>query len=353
MKKPFARTLFACLLATCLPATFVLGQAQPAPVPPAAIASDTNIILSATAAKSRAAWQEHLTLGPGDVLNFALYADNAPTEVWQNIAVGPDGRINYLEARDIMATGLSIDELRSAVDAALQRSSNYFTPPHSIITPVALISKKYVVLGAVVNKGVFTLDRPLTLMEAIARAGGLETGVLDRDTVELADLSHSFIVRHGQHLPLDFEKLFQQGDLSQNIPLEPNDYIYFASSGANEVYVLGEVLAPGAAPYSSSASVIGAITTRGGFTAAAYRQRVLVIRGSLEHPETFVVDAADILKGKNSNFRLKSRDIVYVAQKPWQKAEEFLDAGTRAFIQAFIVTYTGDKVGPFIDPIVH
>ena len=35
------------------------------------------------------------------------------------------------------------------------------------------------------------------------------------------------------------------------------------------------------------------------------------------------------------------------------KAEQLLDAGTRSFIEAFVVTYTGEKVGPFIEPIVH
>src|SRR5262249_13952013 len=157
----------------------------------------------------------------------------------------------------------------------------------------------------------FILDRPLTVVEAIARSGGLETGVVERNTVELADLSHSFLVRNGQRLPIDFEQLFQQGDLAQNVPLEPEDYVYVASAGANEVYVVGEVVAPGSAQFASSSTVIGAITARGSFTGRAYRTRVLVVRGSLSHPETFVVDTSDILKGKTANFRLKPRDIVF------------------------------------------
>jgi polysaccharide export outer membrane protein len=57
------------------------------------------------------------------------------------------------------------------------------------------------------------------MIEAIAQAGGLETGMFEQNTVELADLSHSFMIRNGQRLPVDFEQLFQRGDLSQNIAL--------------------------------------------------------------------------------------------------------------------------------------
>jgi polysaccharide export outer membrane protein len=340
--------------------TAAATNAVPPVPPPAAVANpapaaDTgspNVMLSVSASTNRAPWQQHMTLGPGDILSFSLYGDPTPTEIWPDVVVGPDGRINYLDARDITAAGLSIDELRTNVDAALRASGNYLTP-HVIITPVSIVSKKFFVLGTVVNKGVFTLDRPLTVIEAIAQAGGLETGVFERNSVELTDLSHSFLVRDGRRLPIDFEQLFQHGDLSQNVPLEPGDYMYFASTGANEIYVLGEVLSPGIVPYSTSTTIIGALTTRGSFTTRAFRGRVLVVRGSLSHPETFVINTSDILNGKITNFRLMPRDIIYVSVKPWQYAVDLLDQCTQAFITSVVVNYTGEKVGPFFGPIVH
>jgi hypothetical protein len=57
--------------------------------------------------------------------------------------------------------------------------------------------KKYFVPGAVANKGVYTLDRPIRVIEAIARAGGLETGSYEERTVKTADLQRSFLVRNG------------------------------------------------------------------------------------------------------------------------------------------------------------
>ena len=327
------------------------GSAPAQELRPAAPAS-TDIVLSAAAATNRAPWQQRLTLGAGDVLSLSLFGGEGITEAWPNVVIGPDGRINYLEAHDVMAAGLTVDELRTNLDAALAQASNSRRPP-VVVIPVAITSKKYFILGAIANKGVFTLDRPLTIMEAAARAGGLEIGVFERNTVELADPSHSFLVRRGKRLNIDFEKLFWRGDLSQNIPLEPDDYLYFASSGANEIYVLGAVAAPGSVPYSPSTTVIGAITTRGGYTLRSFRARVLIVRGSLANPETHVVDTGDILKGKSPNFLLKPRDIVFVSEKPWQTAEDLLDAATRAFVESMTVTYTGAKLGVAVSPLVH
>ena len=309
----------------------------------AAGAHATNLSLSAFSPGKRARWQERLTLGPGDTLNFALF--DAPELARNEVVVGPDGRVSYLQAQDIVAAGLTIDELRAKFDTELVK---YYRNPRTIITPAAYRSKKYFVLGAVVNKGVFPLDRPTTVIEAIARAGGLETGVFERNTVELADLQRSFLVRSGQRVPVDFERLFQRGDLAQNVGLEPDDYLYFASANANEIYVVGEVVSPGVMAFAPKATVISAIATRGGFSDKAFKSRVLVVRGSLNRPETFVVDTAAILSAKKPDFKLQRGDIVYVSTNPWATAADVLDAATRAFMQGFLVEATTLHVGPWI-----
>jgi protein involved in polysaccharide export with SLBB domain len=306
-------------------------------------AGGTNLSLSVPAPTKLAAWQQRLTLGPGDVINLSLF--DMPESARVEVPIGPDGRVSFLQARDITAAGLTIDELRAKLDEAL---SKYYQNPRTIITPVAFHSKKYYVLGAVVAKGVYTFDRPLSVIEALARAGGVETGLYGRDTVELADLAHSFLVRNGQRVPVDFERLFQHGDLSQNVPLEPEDFLYFTPAGANEIYVLGQVASPGVAAFLPRTSAMSVIAARGGFTPEAYRGRVLVIRGSVTHPETFVVDAAAILSAKKPDFKLQAKDIVYVGTSPWVKAEEVLDTAVTAFVQGFVVNTTSRKVGPWI-----
>ncbi len=187
------------------------------------------------------------------------------------------------------------------------------------------------------NKGVYTFDRPLTVIEAIARAGGLETGLSDLRTVELADLSRSFLARGGNRVPVDFEKLFQRGDLSQNVALEPGDYLFFANASLNEIYVLGEVTDPGVLRFAPNPTVVRAIAARGGYSTKAFKRRVLVVRGSLTNPELHVVDTAAVLAGKEPDFKLQPRDIVYVSTNPWVLAAEVLDLAARSFVQSLMV----------------
>jgi protein involved in polysaccharide export with SLBB domain/capsular polysaccharide biosynthesis protein len=311
--------------------------------PEPALSLQTNLTFSVVNPSQRAVWQQHLTLGPGDVLNLGLYG--APELARAEVSIGPDGRISYLEAQDVRADGLTIDELRGALDKEL---ANYRRAPRTMLTLVAFRSKRYYILGKVMTKGVYTLDRPMTVLEAIARAHGLENGLVDRNVVDLADFQKSFLARGGKRYPLNFEKLFQDGDLSQNVPIEPGDYIYFPSTDVKEVYVVGEVRLPGAVTYNPDITIMAAITERGGYSERAYKSKVVVVRGSLNNPQTFAINTHAILDGKEVDFKLQPRDIIYVNSRPFIKVEEMADLAVTAFIQSLITSWVGiDIVRPF------
>jgi len=315
------------------------GETSALPVSP----GPAPLVFSGSNTRTRAAWQQHLTLGPGDIVNFASYG--RPELARLDVAIEPDGHVSYLQAQGVVAAGLTLDELRERMNGAL---GLYIKNPRVIVTPVAFKSRKVFLLGKVVTKGAFTLDRPLTILEAVAEANGLETGLYELNTVELADLPRSFLVRQGKRVPVDFNQLFMRGDLSQNLLLEPDDYLYFPSAIANEIYVLGAVSQPGAQGLTSEATVLSAITLAGGYGDSAFRQRVLVVRGSIDNPKTFVINTAGILAGREKDMRLEPRDIVFVCDKPWARVEEVVDFAARAFIQAMVTTWTGENVGPLI-----
>lgn len=351
MKSRFPRW-FGCLLTVGLLATSLLttvaqdpSAVSPAPTLEQLRPTDQPVrtgSFSATSRKARAPWQERLTLGPGDVLNVSLYG--SPELSRTELVIGPDGRFSFLEAQDVVATGLTVDELRTRLDESL---GQFRRAARTIITPVAFRSKKYYVLGKVMTKGVYTLDRPITVLEAIARARGIENGLLDRNIVDLADFQRSFLARGGKRIPLNFEKLFHEGDLSHNLPIEPGDYLYFAAGDLREIYIVGEVRLPGPVTYRDDLTIVAAITARAGFTERAYKSRVLVIRGPLENPERIVVDVDDIIDAKKRNFMLKPKDIVFVNSRPFIRVEELADTAATAFIQSLITGWVGvDVVKP-------
>src|SRR6266705_3107525 len=112
MKNPFLKRwigLVVCLLAG-LKIAFgaedtALAAAQPV---------NANLSLSVRTPDRRAAWQQKLTLGPGDILNLSIF--EMPETARTEVPITPDGRITFLQARDILAAGLTIDELRAKLD---------------------------------------------------------------------------------------------------------------------------------------------------------------------------------------------------------------------------------------------
>jgi protein involved in polysaccharide export with SLBB domain len=204
------------------------------------------------------------------------------------------------------------------------------------------------VLGSVSGGGAFNLDRPMTVVEAIARAKGLQTTLQARNVVEAADLRRAFLARHGQRMQVDLERLFTRGDLSQNVQLEPEDYLYIPATELRQVYVVGEINTPGAAAYSPNLSVLAAVAEQGGFSSRAWKKNILVVRGSLTQPQTYVVNANEVIAGKTPDFRLEPGDIIYVHYRPWIYAEELLNIATSSFVQSVVITWTGLHVGPLI-----
>jgi protein involved in polysaccharide export with SLBB domain/capsular polysaccharide biosynthesis protein len=306
--------------------------------PPDATDTNEQYSFSVVSPDQRADWEKHLTLGPGDILSFGLYGDSTLTRA--EITIGPDGRVSYLEAQDVLAAGLTVDELRQKMDQALGK---YRRGPHTVIIPVSYHSKKYYVLGKVVQRGVYNLDRPTTILEALARAKGIESGQVDYDIVDVADLKRAFLMRDHKRIPIDFEKLFGSGDLSQNIQIEPGDYLYFPSTDVKQIYVLGEVSLPGSVTYRPDMTVLAAISSRGGFDEKAYKSRVLVVRGSLNHPQTFIAGLGTTSENMH-DFKLEPNDIVYVSWRPFYRGEELLDLAATAFVQATVNGYTGANI---------
>jgi protein involved in polysaccharide export with SLBB domain len=261
------------------------------------------------------------------------------------VYVGPDGNLTYLQAQNIRAAGLTIDELRTKLMTDLRR---YYKNLLLVVTPMTFQSRKVYVLGKVVKKGAINIDRPLTVLEVVAEAGGLETGLFQQNTVELADLGRSFLMRGNKRMPVDMEALFLRGDMKQNIEVKPDDYLYFPSANSNEIYVLGDVKMQGTQGLLAHTSVHSAIAQAGGFTPKAYTRRVLVVRGSLDKPEAFTVNMDDILNARENGFRLQPKDIVYIADKPWARAEELLSFAVNAFLQGAVSGWAGANVGPMI-----
>ncbi len=294
--------------------------------------------------QTKRSWRDRYEVGPGDVINIAFYGASELDR--KGIRIAPDGTISYLQANNIYVTDMTIDEVRIAVEKEI---SKHYKNARLIITPKELKSKRYFILGKVIDKGVFVLDRPITFLEAIARSRGVEMGIFEGRTTELADFERSFIIRNGSKLAVDLFKLYHEGDLSQNVLIEPNDYIYISSNIAGEYYVFGAVNQPGEQGFTIKSTVVSSISRREGFSDEAWRKRVLVIRGSLENPEKIIVDVDAVLKGSEQDVLIEPGDIIYVGSRPWYQAEQIFDKAVTAFIQSATTTWVNRNIPSLIN----
>jgi polysaccharide export outer membrane protein len=278
-------------------------------------------------------------LGPGDKLEIEIVGDNASRDVRQ---IGPDGRLYYYLLPGIDVWGMTIDEVKAKLESAL---TEYLTTPIVSIQLRSIDSTRVWVLGRVEKPGIYPIPAPMTVLEAVSLAGGTSSTSTSGTTEELADLRNSFIMRSGERLPVNFNRLLQQGDMSQNIYVEADDFIYFPSAASRDIHVLGAVRQPKAVPRQHD-DLIAAISDAGGPVKDAYLGHVAIVRGSLDNPRIAVVDYQDIIKGKSPNILLEPHDIVYVPYSPYRFLTKYLDLIVLTFVRAIAINEGARAVNP-------
>jgi polysaccharide biosynthesis/export protein len=293
---------------------------------------------------------ELFTLGPGDRLEIEFMGE---TNSLSTTIVGPDGKVyfNLLPGLDVW--GLTLAQTKAQLERELAKYVR--EQPQVSLALREVESKRIWVLGRVQAPGVYPLATPMTLLEAVSMAGGTMSMSAYRQqdisgaNDDLADLRRSFVLRQGRMLPVDFQRLVQQGDLSQNIYLQPDDFVFFPPAAAREVYVLGAVAEPHPVAYREGMTVAGAIASAYGTINGAYLRHVAVVRGSLSHPEMAIVDYWSVIRGKASDLPLQPNDIVYVPFAPYRYLTRYAQLIIDTFVSSAAInagtSWIGQPVG--------
>ena len=206
------------------------------------------------------------------------------------------------------------------------------------------------------------MPAPMTLIEALSLAGGPSSSssplaslgggpMSSGSSEEIADLRRSFVMRDGQMLPVDFHRLVKEGDMSQNIYLRPDDFVYVPSATARDVFVLGAVLQPRPVVYRRRMSLVAAIANAQGTIKDAYLSHVAIVRGSLTEPEIAIVDYKEIVKGKAPDVLLEPGDIVYVPFTPYRTLIKYADLIVKSFVQTIAINEGARAVSRNVNPV--
>jgi len=263
---------------------------------------------------------EPYRIGMSDTFAFSVYGE-ATLEV-PDVVVRTDGCITLPLIGDVNIEGLTMEEATARID---EKYRKYLVEPRCILMPKEINSGSYTILGKVNFPNIYPIGRKTLLADAIAKAGGFSMGQFRASTIELADLEHSYIVRNGDVLPVDFVRLIRSHDMLHNIPVKPGDYIYIPSARNQEVYVLGSVTAPEAYGYQDDMTITQAIANARGFSTGAQLNDIRVLRGSMSNPVVYNVNYNLIRTGQQLDFKLMPGDVVYVPSTVLWKWNEIVN----------------------------
>ena len=155
-------------------------------------------------------------IGAEDVLNITSRFHEDLSGDW---VVRPDGKVALPLLKDVVAAGLTIEEFRAKITAAIApflKGDPVFT-----VQPKQINSRKVYITGEVNKPGPFPLLGPMTVLQLLSNAGGLTVYAKQKDIL---------IIRPGESGPqvsirFNYEDVRHGRNLDQNILLKPGDQV--------------------------------------------------------------------------------------------------------------------------------
>jgi polysaccharide export outer membrane protein len=268
---------------------------------------------------------EPYTIGPSDVVGIVVYdhpelvpstsavisqaVDPTGISAQPGFIVSATGEVSFPYVGRVKLAGLT--EIRAA-ELVATRLSEYIKNPQVTVRIASFRSRRAYVEGEVRTPGmqIFT-DVPMTLPEAINRAGGI-TANGDRGFVTLTRNEKTTVI----NLPL----LQDVGVNPNNILLQNGDLLTVRSRDESKVYVMGEVLRPSALlMHNGRLSLNEALGEAGGVNLSTSNPgQIYVVRKNVSGgPTVFHLDAkSPAAFALADTFALKSRDVVYIDPVP-------------------------------------
>ena len=153
-------------------------------------------------------------IGPQDMLQIDVWKEPDMTRM---VPVRPDGKISLPLINDVQAAGSTPQQLATTVTDKLRK---FLTEPQVTVIVTQMNSQRVFVVGEVLRAGAFPLIPGMTVLQALASAGGFST---------FADVKKIHVMRlvNGKHveMPFNYREVLKGDNPDQNIKLEPGDTV--------------------------------------------------------------------------------------------------------------------------------
>ena len=262
-------------------------------------------------------------IGPRDVLSLTIYA-GGEKQHQVDLTVSSQGMINVPFIGPFKAEGLTIPQLEPLIREPL--AEDYFVDPEVDIFVKGYHSLQYYLSGAVNSPGLYEMTSETTLMELIAKAGGVlpERGntayILRASSNQTAEGNENKGLLNPQKpIKVDLKGLLDKGDMSHNLILQSGDVVYIPLQRAfnlaeSKIYVEGEVKSPGVYDYQEGLTALNACIMAGGFAKFAAPNRTTIIRKKGDKQLIIKINLNDVKKGEIPDPELKPGDRIHIPE---------------------------------------
>jgi polysaccharide biosynthesis/export protein len=219
-------------------------------------------------------------IGPKDVLSVSVF--NQP-QLTGRYVVEADGMFTFPLVGRMTAGGLTLRALEDQLRERLARG--YLKDPQVTVTIDQYRSQQVFVMGEVRQPGGVQLTGPMTLLEALARAGsiteraGMEALIVrSPDGLAMPDAAALERARQSQSpetVRVNLQSL-QNGELGQNVALWPGDTVFVPR--AEPVVVTGQVRSAGEYVLRRPMTVRQVLALAGGVTERGSTRRIQILR---------------------------------------------------------------------------
>jgi len=135
-------------------------------VVPAASRGPETAAASGAVAERESRSRDYL-VGEGDILQINVWKE---PEISQRLVVRPDGKISVPLVREVKVSGLTPVQIEALLVAKLKA---FLADPRVTVTVAEIHSKMVYITGGVVKPGAYPLEKPMSVAQLIATAGGL------------------------------------------------------------------------------------------------------------------------------------------------------------------------------------
>lgn len=153
-------------------------------------------------------------IGREDVLDVAVWRD---ADLSRTLPVRPDGFISMPMVGELRAEGRTPTELSEAIREALEP---YVREPRVTVIVREVNSSRVFITGEVSHPGAYPLRGRVSIVQAIALAGGF-TDFADRDDIVVLRRAGS----EGSYIPVSYTDLVDAPDTHEPLILRPGDTI--------------------------------------------------------------------------------------------------------------------------------